>query len=112
MINIKIIVSMMILLILLSSGCIETTINGKHSGQITAIDKTGILWKTYDVYVKSDISSSQEDLYCVEDSSLIPKLEKLSKERKQVTLLYRNEFIIAPWRCGLSVAGIITGVEE
>ncbi len=57
-----VIVAMLIMIIVsLLSGCIETMNNGKHSGQITAIEKEGVIWKTYTVYVKSDISSSQEE---------------------------------------------------
>ncbi|MFZ3385335.1 MAG: hypothetical protein WA144_15550 [Candidatus Methanoperedens sp.] len=99
-----------VLAVVLLSGCIETLKNGRHSGQVTAIEQSGLIWKTWDVYVKSDISSSQEDRYCVEDVSLIPQLDALSKSRTKVTVLYRGEFYVAPWRCnGLE---IITGVEE
>lgn len=96
----------------LLSGCIETVSNGKHSGQITATDKTGLIWKTWDVYVKTDISSSQEDKYCVEDASLILLLNELSEDRTKVTILYRDEFYTAPWRCEDIRAGIITGIER
>ena len=106
----KILVVAMILVSILLSGCITTTTNGRHSGQITAIEKNGLIWKTWDVYVKTDISSSQEDRYCVEDETLIPKLDKLSKDRQKVTVLYKAELIVAPWRCEGSE--IITGVEE
>ena len=109
----KIVILMLILAIILaSSGCIETLSNGRHAGQITAIEKEGLIWKTYTVYVKSDISSSQEDIYCVEDLSLLPELNHLSKERQKVTLIYRDEAIVAPWRCGTYNGGIITGVEK
>ena len=107
----KIILVGMIIVLTLLSGCIETIIDGKHSGQITAIEKSGLIWKTYTVYVKTDISSSQEDVYCVEDLSLIPELEKLSGDRQKVTIIYRDEFFKAPWRCN-QYEPIITGVEE
>ena len=101
-----------LLIILLSfSGCIETTSNGKHSGQITAFEKEGLIWKTYTVYVKSDVSSSQEDTYCLEDLSILPQIEKASKDRSKVTINYRDELIVAPWRCGIYNGGIISGVE-
>lgn len=109
----KLILIVLISIVLASSGCIEILNNGRHSGQITAIEKNGLIWKTGTVYVKSDISSSQEDRYCVEDESLIPLLNNLSQTRERVTLLYRDEFYKAPWRCSLSdTAGIITGVER
>lgn len=109
----KLIICMIVIFIIsLMSGCIETMNNGKHNGQITAIEKEGLIWKTYTVYVKSDISSSQEDNYCLEDLSLIPKIEQSSKDRSKVTVLYRDEFIVAPWRCGSYNGGIITGIEQ
>lgn len=99
-------------LLVLFSGCIETLSKGKHSGQITAVQKEGLIWQTWDVYVKTDISSSQEDKYCVEDESLIPQLYTLSENRTKITLLYRGEFYTAPWRCSDTRAGIITGIER
>jgi C4-type Zn-finger protein len=111
-VNKKIVIGIMIVLSIVISGCMETVSNGKHNGQITAVEKSGMLWQTYNVYVKSDISSSQEEKYCVEDVSLIPKLENFSKERKKVTLIYRDELYVAPWRCDMDREGIITNVEE
>ncbi len=105
------IVILILAVVLVASGCIETTSNGKHNGQITAIEKNGLIWKTYTVYVKSDISSSQEDKYCLEDQSLIQKLEKFSADRTKVTITYRDELIKAPWRCGEERGGIITNAE-
>jgi len=110
--QIKIIVGLMLLIALIVSGCIETLSNGKHTGQITSIEKEGLIWKTYTIYVKSDTSSSQEDTYCVENLDILPELYQLSKDRTKVTLLYRDEMIVAPWRCGQYNGGIITGVEK
>jgi len=112
MMKVKVILVLMAILTLSLSGCIETTSNGRHSGQVTAVEKNGVIWKTWDVYVKSDISASQEDKYCVEDVSLIPLLEQASKDRVKVTLLYRDELIVAPWRCENTEEGIITGIER
>lgn len=98
-----------IIVVLLLSGCWETTRNAEHNGQITAIEQSGAFWKTWTVYVKTDISSSQEDHYCVEDETLIPQLKNISDTRQKVTLIYRAEMFIAPWRCGQSE--IITGVK-
>ncbi len=104
--------TLILTIILASSGCIETTSNGRHNGQVTAVERNGVIWKTWDVYIKSDISSSQEDKYCVEDTTLIPQLDALSKDRTKVTVLYRDELVVAPWRCGNDEVGIITGIEK
>ena len=109
----KLIIVVLILTIVSASlGCIETVSDGEHNGQITAIQKDGVIWKTYGVYVKSDVSSSQEEKYCLEDSSLIPKIEQASKDRLRVTILYKDELFVPPWRCGISPAGIITDVKS
>jgi hypothetical protein len=110
--RLNIIILSMLFLALIVSGCIETLSNGKHAGQITSIEKEGLIWKTYTVYVKSDISSSQEDTYCVEDQGILPELYQASKDRAKITLLYRDEIIVAPWRCGSYNGGIITGIEK
>ncbi len=110
--KIYIVAILIMIIVSLLSGCIETMNNGKHNGQITAIEKEGLIWKTYTVYVKSDISSSQEDTYCLEDLSLVPKVEQFSKDRSKVTILYRDELIVAPWRCEPYNGGIITGIEQ
>jgi hypothetical protein len=110
----KLIMAMLLFTVIIAlSGCIETLTDGKHNGQITAIEKNGYIWKTTTVYVKSDIISSQEDRYCVEDETLVPLLYNLSQTRERTTLLYRNEAYKAPWRCSMGdIAGIITGVEK
>ena len=96
---------------LTTPGCIDIMTNGKHSGQVTAIEKEGLIWKTWKVYVKSDISSSQEDTYCVEDVNVIEQLTKAAEGRNKITVLYKDELIVAPWRCGTYSGGIITGIE-
>lgn len=108
----KILICFLILICLTLSGCWWTTTNGKHSGQITAIEDNGLFWKTTSVYIKSDISSSQEEMYCLENKDLIPLLETASVNKTRVTLVYHDEFIIAPWRCSETDTGIIDKVNQ
>ncbi len=105
---------LVILAVLLAvSGCIETIRDAEHTGIITAVEPEGVVWKSTNVYVKTDAESTQEDLYCLEDSSLVPELKQLAKSKARVTVLYRNEMIVAPWRCdGSATAGIITGIKR
>ena len=105
----KLVVIGLLFSMLLLSGCITTTVNGRHSGQITAIEQNGLIWKTWSVYVKSDISASQEDIYCVEDLNVVKKLQSASANREKVTLIYHDELIVAPWRCNEEI-GIIDNV--
>ena len=92
------------------SGCGITTNDAEHTGYVTAAEKNGLIWKTGRVYVKTDLSSSQEDFYCVEDQELYNTLKEKAKNKEQVTLIYKAEFFVASWRCG-NESAIITGVK-
>jgi hypothetical protein len=94
------------------TGVQYTTVqNGKHVGQITAIEDSGIIWKTTTVYVKSDISSSQEDKYCLIDKSLLQKLNLFARNSTKVSLYY-DSWLINGWQnCG-DEAAIITEVNS
>lgn len=85
--------------VLLMSGCGVTTKDANHSGYITAVEKNGIIWKTGQVYVKSELSSSQEDSYCVEDEIVYNELKEAAKNKQRVNLIYHSELVTAPWRC-------------
>jgi len=98
------------ILAILLSGCVTTTKDGEHTGYITALEKTGLIWKTGNVYIKSDVSSSQEDLYCVINQDVYNKLKDKSVNKEKVTILFHDEMIIAPWRCE-STSGIIDGIK-
>jgi len=93
---------------------IKTTDNGTHTGTITAIETNKMspyIFETTTVYFKTDAQSSQEDTYCLIDKSLIPKLEQLQKEKKQITIEYIDYLLPAMKECGIG-NGIITGVEN
>ena len=110
----RILMAFGILTVLLLSGCWVTVRNGEHNGQITAVEQQGLIWTDkYAVYVKSDISSSQEEVYCLESDKpeVLALAKQLSKDRKRVTIHFHDEFVVAPWRCGDSSAGIIDWIE-
>lgn len=62
--------------------------NGEHTGYITSVEQTGLIFKTFRVYLKTDTQSSQEDTYCVVDPNVYSQLEQLSQQRSQVTVSY------------------------
>lgn len=96
----KLIVSTAIALTLIVlPGCAVTTTGGEHVGIVTAMEKHGLIWKTWDAYVKTDATSSQEDTYCVEDSDVVDMLRQFNVSREKVVLHYHAEMITAPWRC-------------
>lgn len=65
---------------------------GQHTGYVTAIDERGYIWKNYDVYFKTDNSSSQEDTYCVHrnNQELAQELKEASQNRQQITITYEG----------------------
>ena len=65
---------------------------GEHSGYITAVDQRGYIFRNYDVFFKTDNSSSQEDTYCVDrnDKELVKQAQEANKTRKQVTVHYHG----------------------
>lgn len=68
----------------------STERGGRHTGYITAVDQEGILFPNYQVFVKTDRSSSQEERYCVNrnNKELGEKLQRLSEQAEPVTIKY------------------------
>ena len=85
--------------------------SGQHTGQITAVDERGYVFRNYDVYFKTDTSSSQEDSYCIhrDDVALIDQAKKLSKSRQEVTITYKG---VRGFGWDLCHAGQIVSIEE
>jgi len=111
------IIIVLLILIIVGTVCTfgisyETTTSGTHTGIVTAIEHTGFFFKTYTVYVKTDAMSSQEDAYCLTDTSLIPILTKLEEGKEKVTITFKD-YIIKGWLdCNGEPNGIITGVNQ
>jgi hypothetical protein len=100
----------LLLFVVFLAGCGVTTRDAEHTGFITAVEKNGLIWPTGRVYVKTDLSSSQEDRYCVEDEKIYNQLKQKAKNKESLTLVYKDEAFVAPWRCE-SESGIITGIK-
>lgn len=88
----------------------KTLEDGTHTGQVTAIEKEGIIWKTYNVYFKSDAQSSQEDTYCVIDENVKNDLIKYQESKTTITIMFEDYFIVGYPLCGETP--IIVGVKE
>jgi hypothetical protein len=63
---------------------------GNHSGYITAVQKQGLIFKTWRAYVKTDLSSSQEDTYCVDNEETAKKLESMAENKEKGTFQYKK----------------------
>jgi hypothetical protein len=83
---------------------------GSHTGYITAIEYSSIVFSDNLVYFKSDAESSQEDVYCVNDEELKKFLELLKDNKTLVTIHYKNDFIMLRSDCnkGLSIITNVT----
>jgi hypothetical protein len=96
---------------------IKNRADGVHTGYITAIeditsllDEEGGAFNGTRIYVKTDLSSSQEDKYCVQDSnkSLIDDLKNASKSKANVSITFDNYSFTGFGNCS---GDIITKVE-
>jgi len=92
-------------------GCITTTVDGEYTGYVTAVEKTGLIFKTWDVYVKTDRESSQEDKFCVPSDEVAKQLKGFGTEKKRALIKFHDEFW-TPIRCNVGKAGIVDSVEE
>jgi hypothetical protein len=87
------------------------TAKGEHTGYVTAVEKSGIIWKTGTAYFKTDTSSSQEDVYCVTDEDVFNQLVETSRNKAKVTISFKDYLAKGISNCGPSFA-IIDGVSE
>jgi hypothetical protein len=77
-----------------------TPTEGSHTGYITAVEKNGVIWKTGRAYVKTDLSSSQEDMYCVKDQRIYDELVKAQINKEKITIKFNAPLIVPNWDCG------------
>ena len=85
---------------------------GTHVGYVTAIEfNDNIIWDANLVYFKTDLESTQEDSYCVNDGLLKFNLENAQINKQKISIDYANNFWF--WRkdCHGGVS-IITGFKE
>jgi hypothetical protein len=83
---------------------------GNHSGYITAVQKQGLIFKTGRAYVKTDLSSSQEDVYCVEGDDVLQRLEQMAENKEKGTFQYKHYFSAGVTHCD-GEGDIIYGVK-
>lgn len=87
------------------------TAQGEHTGYVTAVQTSGLFFKTHSAYIKTDTQSSQEDEYCVVGDEVFDKLKGLQEAKEKVTVQYLEWFADGVAYCGVEPAGVITGVK-
>lgn len=83
---------------------------GQYTGYITATEKNGLFWKTSRVYLKTELSASNEDKFCVMDEAVLSQLEEASRSQEPVTIKYSSFFIEGLAYCDAEGA-FITSVQ-
>jgi len=74
--------------------------SGQHTGYVSSVEQSGLFWKTWTAYIKTDPQSSQEDTYCVTDPSVVSELQSAATERSSVTVYYSVPLLTGKWQCG------------
>jgi hypothetical protein len=75
------------------------TSKGEHTGYVTAVEKSGVFFKTGTAYVKTDTQSSQEDSYCVIDPDVYSQLQQASLSKIHVNVYYLGWFSAGIGKC-------------
>lgn len=74
------------------TGLHYVTGDGEHVGIVTAVERHGLVFKTWTAYVKTDAQSSQEDRYCVVDEQVVERLKNAATDGRKVKLGYMSWF--------------------
>ena len=83
---------------------------GDHTGYITAVEQTGIFFKTGTAYLKTSTQSTQEDAYCVIDPTVYDQLQADSVSGVHVNVHYHSWAVAGVTKCNGEDA-IIDSVE-
>lgn len=65
---------------------------GQYAGYVTSVERSGAMFVGYNVYLKTDLSSSNEDVACIDrdNSTLIEQLKSAQVNKQNVTLEYEG----------------------
>lgn len=65
---------------------------GQYKGYVTAVERNGAIFKGWNVYLKTELESSQEDMACIDrdNQELINKLKEVQEQKENVTLEYEG----------------------
>lgn len=64
------------------------TVRGEHTGFVTAVQRSGVIFKTGSAYLKTDTQSSQEDDYCVIDDEVYSQLQQYGEKKTHVNVYF------------------------
>ncbi len=84
---------------------------GIQTGYVSATEKSGIFFKTGRAYIKPDLTSTQEDIYCVTDDEVLKTLSEASNKKTRVEVSHVSWFFNGIAYCNGEDAAI-TKVES
>lgn len=63
---------------------------GQYQGYATAVEQNGVIFRGWNVYLKTELESSNEDRACVDgnNSELISSIQEAVKSKESLTLKY------------------------
>lgn len=76
---------------------------GQYKGYITAIEQTGAIFKGWNIHLKTELESSNEDTACInrDDEKLIERLKEAMKNKENLTFEYEGKLAyplgVCPW---------------
>lgn len=88
--------------IILSACRFQSGTDGRQTGYIEAVQRTGYIWKNYRVFIKSSVDASQADVYCInqDKQELADSLFNAQEQNQRVTIQYTHwTNVIAPSQC-------------
>ena len=74
---------------------------GQYQGYVTAIERRGAIFKGWNVYLKTELESSDTDFACVnrDDATLIAKLKEAQEKKENVSLKYEGVWVYGAGVC-------------
>src|SRR3972149_8290591 len=76
------------------------TSRGEHVGYTTAVQRSGLIFKTGTAFVKTDNQSSQEDDYCFIDPQVEVQLKNFAETKERVKIGYFGWLAAGIKNCG------------
>lgn len=66
--------------------------DGQYKGYVLAVEHNGAIFKGYTAYLKTDLTSSDQDVACInrDDKELIEKLKSVQENKESVVLEYES----------------------
>jgi len=90
------------------TGIHYSTGSGTQVGYVSAIEKTGLIFKTGRVYIKPTLESTQEDVYCVVDDVVHNQLKAFSVDKTRVEVSHLSWLVAGLSNCELEDAVVLS----